>query len=223
MALARLGDTDNFIQDLATDTSEEGMLLNTFYPNQRDSLLAALWWPFATRRAQLAQLVGEPPRAGWSYVYGLPVDCLTPRYIYPSGLATQAQSLAPPPTMLYGVYTNPRTPRPDQRVPFVIEASMQSDAQNNFRDDQVLLCDYLTPTLIYTSKITNPEKFPPVFGDALAWAIAKEIALPLTKKPSLKKECEAEFERAWKIALSVAFNAEQEDSLPDSEFVAGRQ
>jgi hypothetical protein len=220
LALARIGDTDNFLEDLGTDTSEEAALCNVFYENQRDSLLAAFWWPFATRRAVLPASA-EDPRAGWGYIYTVPTDCVAARYIYPSG-PSQVLYTPLPPSQLMGVWTNPRMPRPDQRVPFSVESGMTTDPDGNLVDSKVLLCDLTTPLLVYTSRMTDPANFPPLFKDALAWSVAAEIAMPLTKKTNLQQFAQGKFEAAWRLAAAMGMNEAQEDAVPDSEMVSGR-
>jgi hypothetical protein len=45
----------------------------------------------------------------------------------------------------------------------------------------VLLCNVSPATLIYTARVGNPSDWPPLAADALAWALAAELAAPLTK------------------------------------------
>lgn len=80
LALSRAQVTD-FIHALEEDRPSANVA-RVLYPQHRDALLALAPWPFTTRRATLAALVGEE-RAGWAYVFGLPVDCLVARDLNP--------------------------------------------------------------------------------------------------------------------------------------------
>lgn len=63
-----------------TENSAEGIACNLHYETCRDSVLRDYPWNFATKRVALAALAETAP-AGWSYVYGLPTDCLLAREI----------------------------------------------------------------------------------------------------------------------------------------------
>lgn len=215
MGLARLGVTE-YITDLASDQSEEAETCNIFYAQLRDACLAAFPWPFATRRATLAPLAGEPARDGWQYVFAVPDGCLKPRKIWPTGVNISLFNAYPNAGLVNSVISmNPRTPRSDQRIPFAIEKATADDSQ-------VLLCDLETAVLFYTARVVDPARFPPMFTEAFAWLIAAEVAMPLTKKTDkaewARKMYETKIREAWADALSTG----QEDVVPDSEMITGR-
>lgn len=211
-ALARIG-VKVWLDDLVADQSEEAEACRVFYEDTRDSLLKQFNWPFATRRADLAQLAGEA-RGGWAYCFALPSDCLKARYIWPTGMA---QVLYTPvqPSQLLGIWTNPRTPRNDQRVPFAIEKQEQSDSM-------MLLCDYSAPTLVYTAQITDVSKFSALFTDALSWMMATDLAMALTLDPKRYELAKKEADAALLLCEAEALNEGQEDMVPDSEIIAAR-
>lgn len=211
-ALIRIG-VKVYLNDLTTDQSEEADACNILYADTRDSLLKQFNWPFATRRAVLAQLANES-RGGWAYCFALPADCLKARYIWPDGLS---QVLYTPvqPSQLMGIWTNPRTPRVDQRVPFAIEKRANSESM-------MLLCDYATPTLVYTSKTTDPTQFSALFTDALSWLLATDLAMALTLEPRRYELAKKEADAALKLCEAEALNEAQEDVPPDSEIIAAR-
>ena len=211
-ALARIG-IKNWIDDLTTDQSEEAEACNVFYEDNRDSLLKRFNWPFATRRAVLAQLANES-RGGWAYCFALPADCLKARYIFPDGLS---QVLYTPvqPSQLLGIWTNPRTPRVDQRVPFAIEKQANTESA-------MLLCDYSTPTLVYTAKTADVAQFSALFTDALAWLLATDLAMALTLRPDRYDLAKKEAAEALKLCEAESLNEAQEDVPPDSEVISAR-
>ena len=77
-ALADIGITTAIAS--LNDDDVEGRLAGRYYPQQRDSLLAAFPWSFARRVAVLA-LSSEDPTSNWLYRYVEPEDCLKPREI----------------------------------------------------------------------------------------------------------------------------------------------
>jgi hypothetical protein len=117
LALARIGVRD-YIESLS-DASEAAETCNLFYEPMRDAALEAFPWPFATRRASLAELAGVE-RDGWDYVYSLPADCVAPRYIYPGT-------------------TNPSAAN---RVPFEIEDEAGADVLLANVEEPVLIYTY---------------------------------------------------------------------------------
>jgi hypothetical protein len=211
-ALIRIG-VKTYIDDLATDQSEEAEACNILYADTRDSLLKQFNWPFATRRAVLAQLTNEK-RGGWAYCFQFPADCLKARYIWPDGLS---QVLYTPvqPSALLGIWTNPRTPRVDQRVPFAVEKQTYSEAM-------MILCDYSTPTLVYTSKTSDVAQFSALFTDALSWMLATDLAMALTLQPDRYKLAKEEATAALKLCQAESLNEAQEDVPPDSEIISAR-
>lgn len=220
-ALARLG-IKEFINDLSDD-SNEAKVAALFYADERDSLLMQAAWPFATRRALLADIdpTQEPLRDGWLHVYAAPTDLLEPLYIWPGGVTVLEASMGiintplQAPYPLQGVWQNPRAPRPDQRIPFSIEAAKSSDGK-------VLLCDLDNAQLIYTSRLTDVSQFSPLFTDALAWHLASIMCMPLMVKPEIQSLCEKRAKEATELALARHFQGVQEDISPDSEMIIGR-
>lgn len=82
VALGMLG--AGSIRDFTEDNKRARMCL-AFYTPIRDGLIARFDWPFARRLKKLQQVVTtEPVPNGW-YAYQLPIDCLTPRDLFPEG------------------------------------------------------------------------------------------------------------------------------------------
>jgi hypothetical protein len=221
-ALARIG-VKSFIQNFE-DQSDEAQVASLFYADERDSLLMQAPWPFATRRAALAEVdyTQEPLRDGWQKIYRCPNDMLEAWYIWPGGSTiptiTSVSAGGFPlesPLPLQGAWQNPRAPRSDQRVPFAIEAAQSSD-------DKVLLCDFAGAHLVYTSQIKDVGRFSALFTDALAWHLASVFAMPLAIKPEIAEMCERRAQAATELAIARHFAGEQEDLPPDSEMIMGR-
>ena len=212
-ALYRLGVREQ-IDDLLAGSSEEVQVCKAFYADTRDSLLRAGNWPFATRRYK----PGGPlsyTRSGWSYAYTLPDDLIRVQYIWPGG-TNQVGFTLPPDLARLGIWQNPRTPRKDQRIPYAIEAA------NAPSDAQILLTDLQTPEIVYTSQILDISKYDPLFSDALTWALADDMAMALTISPERAKFAKEKAAESLKIALSICFNEEEEDIVPDAEAITAR-
>lgn len=73
LAIAIVG-FGNDIEDLDTDTSEEGRSCRRFYDSALGMLVAMHPWSFTTKTASLS-LVAEDPTDEWGYSYSLPADC----------------------------------------------------------------------------------------------------------------------------------------------------
>jgi hypothetical protein len=189
-ALSRIGQTNKLIDDLELDTGVVAETCRGLYPVSRDAVLETLPWPFATRRFPLVQLSGVT-RNGWVGVFSLPADCLVPRYIWhPVPVADELR-----PTRMGFLQTFA------PQVHFVIE----DDATLG----RVLLTNQATPELVYTAQVTQPPRFTPLFVDALAWHLAADLALALSKRPSVAAAMQQKYELALARAGRASFNAEK--------------
>jgi len=93
-----------------------------------------------------------------------------------------------------------------------------SDAYNS----RVILTNQETATLIYTYKATNTLVFDPMFVTALAWKIASEVAMPLTRD-------EKRMTAAYQMYLSTlseakTFNSNEShiDRNKEASWISGR-
>src|ERR1044072_687676 len=80
----------------------------------------------------------------------------------------------------------------------------------------LIFTDYSPAKLEYTRRFEDPTKFPPIFLDALSWALATKICLPLTKDQSFRKD-------AFQIAnqtVSAAQVADANEELNSYDFTA---
>lgn len=182
------------INDLEEETME-ARACKVYYAKARDALLQALWWKFATKRAVLAELDDEE-RSGWDFVYEWPSDCLTPRRIW----------------------NGQRVPAANNKIPFDVESMSASGLVS----DRCILTDEEDAELIYTAQVTAVSLFPPLFVEALAWALASKLALILPIKPGVAAAMKSEAGVALRMAAAVELNASQEDVAPPSEFTSAR-
>jgi hypothetical protein len=79
MAMGHLG-IDALIQS-QEEKSLQANACRRYWAASRDSVLSAYDWNFARKYAELSQLSNTIPTTKWTYMYGLPTDCLAARYI----------------------------------------------------------------------------------------------------------------------------------------------
>lgn len=99
---------------------------------------------------------------GWSYVYAYPNLVLRALEVYPAGVG------------------------PDQTNPVEFEVETLEDGT------QILLTDAADAILRYVRKVTDPDKFTPLFTEVLGWLLASMLAGPILKGEtgtSAAKEC----------------------------------
>lgn len=183
------------------DGSAEANAAALLYPVARDGMLSESQWAFATRRRTLTartEIVdGEEEyitRTNWAYSFALPDDFLHVQNVEIPGL---------------------RTPDAKARIPFKIEAGDNGIGL-------VLLCDLLEPELVYTCKLNDVASYPPLFTEALIWKLAAMLTLPLQINPAYAKGLEDIANRALFKAIASDHRQEQEDPVPDSEFITVR-
>jgi hypothetical protein len=180
------------IADLDTETSAEAKACRRFYDIARDTVLRDFQWPFATKIASLG-LVESDPNTEWDYSYRYPSDCITLRRI------------------LSGV----RQDTLDSKVPYKI--AQDSSGRLIFSDEE-------NASVEYTVKVTDPAKYTPDFTLALSYRLAVYIAPRVTRGDPFKL-----MEKAMGMYMDIigdakanAYNEEQDDVKPESEFIRAR-
>lgn len=190
VALLRVGQRE-VIQDLAEGTAA-AEACSALYEHCRDAVLESFAWPFANKRALLAELANIT-RSGWKFVYALPVDCVAPRYLWVGRLISQ-----------------------ELEAPFTIEL------EETAPDKRCLITDQPDAELVYTALVKEPGRFSPLFRDALAWKLAAELALALPIKPALAVKAEQMYAYTLARAEAAQFNQQTRDVEPRSEFIRAR-
>lgn len=221
LALLRAGQLQTI--DSLTEDTEQARACNILFPHHRDALLERFNWPWATRSATLALLANPDgsalTRPGWVNAYQLPGDCLKPRYIFAGARPTALAPASVYPSIigpLTTVATIPTFIGEVPEVPFTVEA-------NDAGTGQILLCDLDNAQLVYTVALTVATVFPQPFIEALAWALAADLSLSLTKKPAVAQGLGQRAELEAHRAFATALNAQGADPRPDSEFVSARR
>lgn len=95
------------------------------------------------------------PPSRWAYRYRYPVDCITARKVTVSG------------------------------APSSIESAEFEVVEDEAAGSLAICTNQQSAVLIYTAKITNTILFSQAFIDTFAWALATEIAAPLSAEPKM--------------------------------------
>lgn len=201
-ALLRVGQRETI--ETLDDGSTAAASLKAIYDDTRDIVLVAHPWPFATVREALTEVTlstGETPvqgrtyvdaRAGWEYAYQLPAECVHAQYLW----------------------TGIRNPTSTQRVAFTTEYDQTYG--------RVLLTDMEDAVLVYTLRVEDVRRYPSTFVDALAWALAADLAMAQPKKQDLARYCENQYRFALARAAASTANEAQPDQPHDSELIRER-
>ncbi len=170
IALAHLGDAANIQSISPPDGSAQAEHCQRFLSVARDSLMEMHDWGFATRRVALA-LLSTNPASGWAYCYAQPADLLNSISVLDPaaqddtsvGLNTYSSWIETP-QPVGGVYTP---------QPYSLESATDGT--------DILLTNQAGAVLRYVARVTDPNKFSPLFVDCLTWSLAAMLAGPVMK------------------------------------------
>jgi len=205
MALAHCG-ISLLIADLA-EKSNQAELCSLFYASTRDKVLQAFPWPFACTCAPLQDL-GNPP-ANWGFRYLYPTDCLKFRNIVASGCVPLSPGIRPG----YSADSAPCTP---PRAPFRVGLAADGSCK-------VIYTDVSGAQGEYTVMVTDPTLFPRTFVNALAWALATELAVPLTTDMQRAQLAQTKYLAALLEAGADLLNENEDGPQPESDFIRCRR
>lgn len=195
------------------ENSPEANACAIWYPDARDWLLRTYRWNFARAQISMTLLqtapgVDEQPAsntiwsfAPWAYEYAYPPDCLQFRYILPTWNAQ-------PWTTLPVWFAQPP-------VPFAVSTDFNQGGQRI----KVIQTNQPLAVGLYTVALTdaNTGLFDAGFIEALAYALAARIALPITGDKKIGGAME-------QVAIQRALQAQasdgteglaQQDPMPD--------
>lgn len=188
-ALSRVGHTE-FIDSL-DERTEAGRVCALNYPLTLAAVLAAFPWRFATRRAELAQLV-DGERNGWAYAFVLPSDCVRAGPIW-NGLDPLTSAIDLAAWEEWQGYAG--------QVPYELEDDPAAG--------RILLANQDTVSLSYVSDAVAMSRYPAPFVEAVAWALAGELALAFAKKPQVAQLAQQGYVQALATAKASELNQAQ--------------
>lgn len=160
LALSHLGDTATIASLDPPEGSAQAEHCARFYPIARDSMLEMHAWGFATRRARLALLASGWPE--WNYAYAQPADALNIIAILPPSSSDDYSTGIPDSA------GGPYVPQP-------------FSCEINEGGASVIYSDQADAVLRYSSTVSDPTRFSPLFTMALSWHLASMLAGPIIK------------------------------------------
>lgn len=176
-----------------TEATAEARASNQFYQQTLDSLLQSYPWLFAGKTAALGQ-IANGSMGRWSYVYSRPNDCLKVRWVRPQYSVTDHL---------------PLSLHEEVNIPYEVEGDS-------------IYCNISPAFLRYTRRVDDPTKFPPLFVEALSFALAARMAMPLTRDPKTRGEMYQAAAQVRAQAEVADANEQRETSDHNSELVAVR-
>lgn len=198
MALAHCGVT-LFIESVS-ESSQQSDLCNLFYVPVRDKVLQAIPWPFARQHVTLAD-VGNPP-TNWGYRYAYPTGCLKIRDIVQGG-----GNLEFYPGERLGL---------SGRVPYQIALAADGNSRT-------ICTNAENAEVEYTARVADVTLFPQSFINALTWALAAEIAIPLTTDMNRAQLAANMYARTLSEAGTDLLNEDAAGPPPESDFIRSRR
>lgn len=154
LALSRIGQLEG-VTGITGDETAAGVAVQAVYETVRKQLLGSYTWSFATVTNLLTESVVAPTKK-WAYAYTLAADFL------------RAEA----------IWTGVRNPRSEQRIPFEVDSSIPL----LYTDEAPVTTvgsEWPYLTYVYAAPATE---YSWEFSNALAWALAAELALSVAKK-----------------------------------------
>lgn len=116
------------------------------------------------------------PPSGWLYRYRYPNDCLKARAVVIAGMSVDGEGL-----------------------PFRV-------VEDEANGGKAILTNYPSAVLVYTARITNTKMFSALFDDAFSWALAADIASPLSAAPGMAESARQAYISALGVASAGTLN-----------------
>jgi hypothetical protein len=181
------------LSNLDTDTSSEAKTIRRFYELALNATIRDFPWPNTTKIAALA-LVESSPNDEWDYSYRYPTDCLNIRRI------------------LSGARNDTRQSR--------VSYKLASDSSGT-----LVYADEESAEIEYTANSIDPQFYSPDMVIAFSFYLAYLTAPKLTGGDQFKLGQRAlqSYQVEITRAVSRAFNEEQPDQEPDSQFIRDRE
>jgi hypothetical protein len=202
LALLRLGIAQS-IADI-TESSTPARACNAVYTQCLESMLHERPWPFAVRQVDLA-LVGTQLIADWFYTYRYPSSYLNVHRVLPTIVTDDTQP---------SLYTTNPYPLDVDTYPFALGSDDDGRLIHTDMDDAIALGTVL---------VTDTSQYPPLFNSALAWYIAAEIAVSLTKDRNLYGNAYGQYEAEVSKAFAIAANEPKPRPARDADMIQARE
>ena len=175
------------------EPSKEAKACKRYYEQSVNEVLRKFPWPFATRYVTLA-LVEEAPNNQWDYSYRHPSNCEMVRRVIPSNI---------------GVSDN-------YRSPFVLASD--NVGKLIWSNEPLALAEI-------TYRMTDPTTFDSIFVKALSWLLGSKISPSLSgnRAKEIIDRAMGMYQVSINEAGNAAFNEQEVDKRPDTEFLRARE
>ena len=199
LALVRLG-VSQPIADI-TENSTPARACNAVYEQCVRTMLRERPWQFASRQVALA-LVGENLMSDWLFTYRYPADYIATNRVFPYLVPSAPVSI---------VHAVEHTYMPD--YPFRIGSDAIGRLIHTDVDDAVV------EGTVY---IPDTSMYDPMFSSALAWFIAAEIAVSLTKNKDLYGNAFTQYQTIVSEAFATGMNEQKPRASAEANMIAAR-
>lgn len=209
-ALIKIGQ-DAPIAALAEGT-KAGRAFNRVWDRVLDLVLTAHPWPFALDAQALAPSP-DPLFPGWAYRYVVPATCMT------------ALAVCGAAGVRAGVSAYSRGWDTDPAYPVMPGFDGRADYEMVYGTQGTdLVTDQAEAYLIFASRATDVERFPPLFAEALACRLAAEVAPPLAGELGirLRQTLLQDYAMALSMAITHGFNQSRDQLQPMTPSRAAR-
>ncbi len=216
LALAHLGDRATVSSLSPPEGSEQAEKCAAFLPLARDELLERHPWSFSTRRAgplaQLASSVAGATDPAWPYAFALPAGSLKVWSVVALGASDDT----------FGV-SGADTGWGD--VPPIGYAPIEFETETIDSGEMILRTREPSVRVRYSVRVTNPDRWSPLFVSALSWQLASYLAGPIIKGEAGRKvgeRCLGMADRIFGQAASSDAQQMRRTNNPVTGWIAGR-
>ena len=200
LALLRIGIAQP-ISDI-TENSVAARACNAVWEQCIRTMVRERPWPFATRQVDLA-LVGEELFQDWLYTYRYPTDYVNIHRVRPATLSDAA---------VLTVQTYQTTAVP-QTYPYTIGSD---------DDGKLIHTDVEDAVCVGTIFVEDTGLFDPMFTSALAWFLAAELALSMTKNRDIYANAFGMYQQVSSEAFAAGMNEPKPRDDRDADMIEAR-
>jgi hypothetical protein len=169
LALDAIG-TRSTIASLS-ENSAEAAAINLHYGPALEAVLQTARWNFARKQIILTLLkdatLGQTTPSPWLYEYAYPSDCTQGRYVMPTVQVNTPNSVV-------------GTPSPPSAIGPAVPFLISTDQDVNGNQILVILTNQPQASLVYTSRVTNPNLFDGQFTEAFRYYLGARVCIRLT-------------------------------------------
>lgn len=204
LALGRIGHSKRLAA--LTDPGLAAECCASLYPVVRDRLLQQYDWQWAETCVALAVSTASVP--GWRYAYAYPERCLRLTAVCDAAGAR--------------LYTRPIVWRDGRQYVYPPNEPYRVFHSGDDEDSAVITTDVVEAYAVYVRRVEVVDRYPPLFYDAVAWALAMELSLVLETDPKLATFAQQMAQSTLMDAAAASANESLDDPEPDSPSIRAR-